>query len=63
MSKGKKRYGQISMDGVPGYCLPIHMFGALSDELMESDLGMSFEVKTIELEDEEFDNLNEFEGW
>ena len=59
----KKKYGQIYLDGVPGYCLPLHMFGALTDELECCDIGEGFEVKVCEMTDEEFDNAPEFEGW
>lgn len=59
----KKKYGQIFMDGVPGYCLPLAMFGELTHELESCEVGAGFQVNVIEMTDEEHDNAPEFEGW
>jgi hypothetical protein len=59
----KHKYGKIFMDGVPGYCLPLTMFGQLADELDCLEIGDGLEVKVYEYTEEEVENAPEFEGW
>ncbi len=59
----KKKYGQILMDGMPGYVLPLEDFGALFHELECCDVGEGFEVKVVELTDKEVADAPEFDGW
>lgn len=59
----KKKYGQLYMDGSAGYVIPIEQFGTFTAELENCEVGDSFEVKVIEMTDEEHDNAPEFDGW
>jgi len=61
----KKKYVQLYMDGMPGYCVPLSEIGfAISAELEGADVGDGYEVKIVEMTDDEYDQApEEFTGW
>jgi hypothetical protein len=62
-SEMKKKYATLSYDG-RGYSVPLSQAGAaLNDVLEAAEVDDKWEVKIVEMTDEQFDNLPEFEGF
>lgn len=59
----KIKVAQLYLDGVPGYCVPMAVAGALIQDELESLEDGLLSVKIVEMTQEQFDNAPEFEGW
>ena len=58
----KKRYVRITLDGGGCYAQPEEALNVLIDEIKDSEVGAKWTVELVEMTQEEYDRLPEFEG-
>lgn len=59
------QYVQFILDGMKGYINPLNddLGPVVVDEMKTMEPGMSLELVIVEMTQEEYDNLPEFQGW
>lgn len=59
----KKVYYKLSLaDTIGDYCIYPN-FDSIYFELDSAEVGTKFEIEVVEMTEEEFEDLGEFEGW
>lgn len=60
----KKKYVQVSLDGMIGYTQPLSAVStAIEADFDCAELGTKLTLELVEMTEEQFENLPEFDGW
>ena len=59
----KKIYYKLSRPGLMGDFCIYPNFDSIYFELDDAEVGEKFEIEIVEMTEEEFEDLGEFEGW